>query len=417
MAPQNNLEAKRNILVVDDTPANLRLLTELLVQNGYGVRPAPNGNLALKTVESKLPDLILLDIMMPDIDGYEVCRRLKASERSRDVPVIFISAINETMDKVKAFSIGGVDYITKPFEPEEVLARIQTHLAIRIMQQKLEIQNTQLQQEIAERKLFEEQLIKTRNELVQSEKMASLGRLVAGFAHELNTPIGIAVGSASTLENNANAIEKLLEQEEVDEEDLVKRLDTIKETAKLTLSNLRRTANLVKSFKRTAVDQSSDNVRQFVVKTLIEDIINTLHNQLKLTAIEIVVDCPNELTIYSFPGALEQILTNLMINSLIHGFEEGQLTGSIKIVVQFKNNHCHFEYSDTGKGIAFKNLEKIFEPFFTTRRATGGSGLGLYICHNIVTGQLRGTMTCESPPGKGVIFRIEFPVHLSPYEL
>jgi PleD family two-component response regulator len=113
MAHQNNLEAKCNILVVDDTPANLRQLIELLVQNSYGVRPVPNGHLALKTVESKLPDLILLDIMMPDIDGYEVCRRLKASERSRDIPVIFISAINETMDKVKAFSIGSVDYISQ----------------------------------------------------------------------------------------------------------------------------------------------------------------------------------------------------------------------------------------------------------------------------------------------------------------
>ena len=412
MPNQNNLETtqKRNILVVDDTPANLRLLTELLIQHGYDVRPAPNGRLALKTVESKLPDLILLDIMMPDIDGYEVCRRLKASERSRDIPVIFISAINETMDKVKAFSIGGVDYITKPFQPEEVLARLQTHLAIRVMQQKLEIQNTQLHQEIAEREQFEEQLLKTRNELVQSEKMASLGRLVAGFAHELNTPIGVAVGSASALQDNVQCINQLLEQEEVDEEDLLDKLETIDETAKLTLSNLKRAANLVKSFKRTAVDQTSDQVRRFEVKALIEDVINMLHNRFKRTTIQIQIDCPDNLTIKSMPGALEQILTNLLMNSLIHGFDDGKNTGHINIKVQLEENNLHIEYSDTGKGVASENVEKIFEPFFTTYRAHGGSGLGMYICYNLIVTQLNGTMTCDSSHGKGVMFKIDFPI-------
>ncbi len=411
---KNHLEAKKkpNILVVDDTPANLRLLTELLIQNGYEVRPAPNGRLALKTVESKLPDLILLDIMMPDLDGYEVCRQLKASERSRDIPVIFISAINETMDKVKAFSIGGVDYITKPFQPEEVLARLKTHLAIRVMQQQLEIQNTQLHQEIAERKLFEEQLIKTRNELVQSEKMASLGRLVAGFAHELNTPIGVAVGSASALQDNVNCINQLLEQEEVDEEELLANLETVKEAARLTLSNLKRAANLVKSFKRTAVDQTSDQIRRFEVKALIEDVINMLQNRFKRTAIQIQVDCPTDLVIKSMPGAIEQILTNLLMNSLIHGFDDGKNAGNINIKVQFEENNLHLEYSDTGKGIAPENLEKIFEPFFTTYRAQGGSGLGMYICYNLIITQLNGTITCESTPDKGVVFRIDYPIDL-----
>lgn len=411
---KNHLEAKKkpNILVVDDTSANLRLLTELLIQNGYEARPAPNGRLALKTVESKLPDLILLDIMMPDLDGYEVCRQLKASERSRDIPVIFISAINETMDKVKAFSIGGVDYITKPFQPEEVLARLKTHLAIRVMQQQLEIQNTQLHQEIAERKLFEEQLLKTRNELVQSEKMASLGRLVAGFAHELNTPIGVAVGSASALQDNVQCINKLLEQEEVDEEELLENLETVKEAASLTLSNLKRAANLVKSFKRTAVDQTSDQIRRFEVKALIEDVINMLQNRFKRTAIQIQVDCPTELVIKSMPGALEQILTNLLMNSLIHGFDDGKNAGNINIKVQFEENNLHLEYSDTGKGIEPENLEKIFEPFFTTYRAQGGSGLGMYICYNLIITQLNGTITCESTPGKCIVFRIDYPIDL-----
>lgn len=255
-----------------------------------------------------------------------------------------------------------------------------------------------------------EELVQTRNELVQSEKMASLGRLVAGFAHELNTPIGVAVGTASVLRKKSNLINQLLEQEEVDEDELVSTLEAIDQAAELTLSNLRRAAGLVSSFKRTAVDQSSEDVRQFEVKSIIEDVINTLHNKFKRTAIEIQLDCPNDFAVYSIPGSLEQILSNLMINSLIHGFEEGKNDGRIRIAVRLEEKRLHIDYSDTGKGIAPDVLEKIFEPFFTTNRAQGGSGLGMYICYNIVTSQLNGTMTCESSLGKGVLFRIEFPV-------
>ncbi|MEK8020533.1 MAG: hybrid sensor histidine kinase/response regulator [Candidatus Parabeggiatoa sp.] len=403
------VEKSGNILVVDDTAANLRLLTKLLSDNGYEVRPAPNGTLALKSVALILPDLILLDIMMPDLDGYEVCRRLKASEHSRDIPIIFISAINETMDKVKAFNIGGIDYITKPFEADEVLARVKTHLTVRLMQKKVAEKTDQLHAKV-------EELIQTRQELVQSEKMASLGRLVAGFAHELNTPIGVAVGAASSLHGNTKAINKLLEQEEVDEDELVETLETINEAADLTLSNLKRAANLVSSFKRTAIDQTSEEMRHFQVKTTLDDVINTLHNQFKQTAIEIQVDCPDDLAVYSLPGALEQILTNLMMNSLIHGFSEGKEAGHITIAVTLLGKDLHLAYSDTGKGLKPDTVEKIFEPFFTTHRAHGGSGLGLYICYNLVKTQLRGTITCESSPGKGVLFKMNYPINTDLYQ-
>jgi signal transduction histidine kinase len=261
-----------------------------------------------------------------------------------------------------------------------------------------------------------EELTRTRNELVQSEKMASLGRLVAGFAHELNTPIGVAVGTASVLQKKSNLINQLLEQEEVDEEQLLSALAAIDQSAKLTQSNLRRAAGLVSSFKRTAVDQTSEEFRQFEVKSIIEDVINTLHNKFKRTRIEIQVDCSKDLVVYSIPGSLEQILTNLMINSLIHGFEEGKNGGIIRIAVRLEEKRLHIDYSDTGKGIAPDALEKIFEPFFTTYRAQGGSGLGMYICYKLVTSHLKGTMTCESTLGKGVLFRIEFPVAFSLYE-
>ena len=151
------------ILIADDIPANLKLLTDILTERGYQVRPATGGNLALRSAVIRLPDLILLDVKMPDMDGYEVCRALKADEKSRDIPVIFISALDETRDKVRGFEVGGIDFITKPFQAEEVLARVETHLALRRLQERLERQNTRLQLEIAERRQAEEALRRSEN--------------------------------------------------------------------------------------------------------------------------------------------------------------------------------------------------------------------------------------------------------------
>jgi len=165
-----------NILVVDDTPDNLRLLMGILVQEGYCVRPVSSGLEALSTVEEEPPDLILLDIKMLEMSGYEVCERLKADERTRDIPVIFLSALGETEDKIKAFALGGVDYVTKPFQAEEVLARVKTHLTLQQYRDHLEevveerttelkTANEHLQQEIAERKRTEQELQQLKNQL------------------------------------------------------------------------------------------------------------------------------------------------------------------------------------------------------------------------------------------------------------
>ncbi len=289
-----------------------------------------------------------------------------------------------------------MDYVTKPIQHEEVFARITTHLRIRDLTVHLNVKI--------------EELTQTRQELVQSEKMASLGRLVAGFAHELNTPLGVALGSASALQEEIKTINNLFEQEEVDVDEVLSALDCVNKGFNLSLSNLERAANLVTSFKRTAIDQTSDELRTFQVQEIINDTINTLHNRFEKTGIDIQVDCPDNFKVKSLPGALEQILTNLLMNSLIHGFNEGKDAGLINIKVQLNTEHLHLEYSDNGKGIAQENLEKIFEPFFTTHRAHGGSGLGLYICYNMITTQLQGTIGCESPHSKGVIFRIDFPV-------
>lgn len=282
-------------------------------------------------------------------------------------------------------------------------------MACQDITERLDRENREKQARHLER-LKHEELIQTRQELLQSEKMASLGRLVAGFAHELNTPLGVALGSASALQREAQKIHQLIAQEEVDVDELLAAVGGIEKGFSLTLSNLERAARLVTSFKRTAVDQASGDIRVFRVLEVLEDTINTLHNRFKKTGIKVEVLCPKELKVKSFPGALEQILINLLMNSLIHGFEEGHLAGQVQIVVQLRENQLLLEYSDNGKGIAADHLPKIFEPFFTTHRAQGGSGLGMYICYNLVTTQLQGTLSCESILGQGVVFRIEYPV-------
>jgi sigma-B regulation protein RsbU (phosphoserine phosphatase) len=140
---------KADILIVDDTPANLRLLSQMLAEHGYQVRPVPDGPLALAATRAEPPDLILLDIRMPEMDGYQVCEHLKADAQTRDIPIIFISALDATQDKVRAFTAGGVDYVTKPFQFEEVLARVETHLALRKLQKQLQDANKKMAQELA----------------------------------------------------------------------------------------------------------------------------------------------------------------------------------------------------------------------------------------------------------------------------
>jgi CheY-like chemotaxis protein len=192
------------IMIVDDTPANLRLLNHMLRERGYRVRSFPKGELALKSAMDEPPDLILLDVNMPEMNGYEVCQQLKSDSRTQQVPVIFISALTETLDKVKAFHVGGVDYITKPFQIEEVHARVEVHLNLVNAQRVIEEKNTELNRAITALKT-------TQQHLIQSEKLAALGILTAGIAHEINNPVNFIKTSALGLTADINDLQKLIQ--------------------------------------------------------------------------------------------------------------------------------------------------------------------------------------------------------------
>ena len=200
--PSETFSFSAEILVIDDTPENLQLLVNFLISGGYRVRASTRGNIALQGIKTSPPDLILLDIMMPDMSGYEVCERLKADPETQEIPVIFISAMNAAIDKVKAFQVGGVDYITKPFHLEEVLARIKIQLENQFLRQNLRLKNRELSQALS-------QIQTTQNYLIQSEKLAALGQLIASIAHEINTPLGAILASSN---NSQTALREFLEK-------------------------------------------------------------------------------------------------------------------------------------------------------------------------------------------------------------
>lgn len=252
------------------------------------------------------------------------------------------------------------------------------------------------------------ELQQAQRQLVESEKMASLGGLVAGIAHEINTPVGIGVTAASSLQERVVRLRQVFDDKTMKRSDLQQFMDGVQEGVGILLSNLQRAAELVHSFKQVAVDQTSDSRRRFKLKEYLEEVLLSLRPQLKKTQHKVSVDCPEDLELNSFPGALSQVITNLVTNSLIHAYEAEDV-GTISIRVRLEGGRVQMHYSDDGKGISPEHLEQIFEPFFTTRRGQGGSGLGMHVVYNIVKQRLGGQIACDSEPGKGTRFTISIP--------
>jgi len=429
------------ILAVDDHPENLKVLTKLLEGVGYEALLANNGKSALKIASSAKPALILLDIMMPEMDGYMVCSALKSDSELAEIPVIFISAMGETLDKVKAFKAGAVDYITKPFQVEEALARIQTHVTLRSMQIHLEElvnQRTQeLKQENMERKRAEEkvralnedlerrvqqrtaeleasiiQLKKTQDQMVESQKMAALGGLVSGVAHEINTPVGTCVTAASHLEIQTHQLAHDLQESSLMKSQLDSYINMAEESAKLILSSLERASEHINSFKMVAVDQLSEAKRTFLLKKYIDDVLLNLRPILKSSSHKISIECPNTLLLDSYPGLYSQIITNLVMNSITHGFESIQ-KGHITIAVETTDTNLILDYKDDGRGLTEEEQEHLFDPFFTTKRGKGCRGLGAFMVYNIVYHALKGELWINPSPNHGVHYRITVPLALA----
>jgi signal transduction histidine kinase len=244
--------------------------------------------------------------------------------------------------------------------------------------------------------------------MVESEKLAALGGLVAGMAHEINTPVGIAVTAASHLVDRTDELRAAWQAGSMKRSTLDHFIEGVEDASRLILTNLERSNELVQSFKQVAVDQSSEARRTFVVQEYLEDILRSLRPSLRRTSHLIDVDCDPGLSISSYPGALAQVVTNLVMNSVVHAYDEGA-GGRIRLQATAHDGGIRLRYSDDGRGIPDDVRQHIFDPFFTTRRSQGGSGLGLHIVYNLVTQRLGGTITVESAAGEGTHFTVDIP--------
>lgn len=253
-----------------------------------------------------------------------------------------------------------------------------------------------------------DQLRLTQGQLVESEKLAALGGLVAGVAHEINTPMGVAVTAASHLAEASRRFAAQLNTGAVRKSSLDEYSRDAERSAELILANLRRASELVRSFKQVAVDQSSEQRRSFPLREYLDEILTSLHPRLKRTRVQVNVDGPSDLLLDTYPGALYQIIVNLVMNSLIHGFGD-KLQGRIQISIQREGSEVLIDYRDNGAGMDETTRRRVFEPFFTTRRGSGGTGLGLHIVYNLATRLLRGQVRCDSAPGQGARFLLRFP--------
>jgi signal transduction histidine kinase len=250
-------------------------------------------------------------------------------------------------------------------------------------------------------------LQEAQSELVRQEKLASLGRLVAGVAHEINTPLGICVTATSHLVQELKLTREELAAGQMTEDSLAQFFDIVDQSLRIMTTNTQRAAALVRSFKQVAVDQSSDDIRSFNLKTYVGEVLLSLQPKLKGRRVKVEVDCADDIVLDSFPGAVSQIVTNMLMNSLVHGFEEEQ-AGKIVISAALDGQMVVLDYSDDGMGMDADTLAKLFDPFFTTKRGSGGSGLGAHILYNLVTGPLGGSVRVESEPGCGLRYHLRF---------
>jgi two-component system, NtrC family, sensor kinase len=396
------------ILIVDDTPTNLKLLFEMLNSSGYRVSIAKNGESALEKVHDIIPNLILLDVMMPGIDGFETCRRLKANPKTKDIPVIFMTALADTVDKVKGLQLGAVDYITKPIEYEEVLARINVHLELR----------------------------KTQLKLIQKEKMSSLGVLVAGIAHEINNPVNFISGNLSHAQRYIDDLFKLLHLYEINTSQPIPEikdfhqeieLDFIKQDLPQVFASMLVGTNRVKKIVQalrvfSRLDESE--IKSVDLHEGIDSTLMILNNRLKAKSerseIEVIKNYTQLPLVECNAGEINQVFMNILVNA-IDAIEESLITkkdsltenkGAIQIYTALTHNQksAIIKISDNGIGMPQDVQIRIFDQFFTTKPVGQGTGLGLAIAHQIIVEKHGGTLEVTSVPKEGSEFIMTIPL-------
>ncbi|MBD2492817.1 response regulator [Nostoc sp. FACHB-280] len=446
------------ILIVDDTPTNLEVLSEALTDAGFEVAVATSGESAIEQIEYDPPDLILLDVMMPGIDGFETCYRLKQNPQTQDIPVIFMTALSDTVDKVKGLSLGAVDYITKPFQQAEVLARVQIHVNLRNLNLALEEKNLRLQQEIQERAIAEAALQKLTQELeqrvlertqkltdalstlekaqvqlVQSEKLATLGQLVAGIAHEINNPVNFIHANlyyVSRYTQNLLELVALYQQQLPDATPEIKAkakdidLQYLLEDLPKILSSMEvgteRICDIIKSLRSFSRHDEAEvkvvNIHEGIDSTLMI-LKRHLEGKQGQPKIQVIKEYGNLPKVECYPGKMNQVFMNILSNAIdalteaMENYPSYVPSPMIRIHTEVvESDRIVIKIADNGLGIPEHIQQRIFDPFFTTKPAGKGTGLGMSISHQIITQLHYGSLRCLSHPEQGAEFIIEIPI-------
>jgi signal transduction histidine kinase len=392
---QDNSLKKFSILIADDNQNNLKILSAMLEDLGYRVRVAKSGEQTLQSVETLKPDIILLDIHMPGMDGYEVCKKLKSTEKYSDIPVIFISALSEVFNKIEAFKAGGVDYITKPFELAEVQLRVETHINLK--------ENTlKLQQALSDLRNREDLLI-------QTEKMAALGVFTSGVAHEINNPINFISNSFAAIEER---IKSVIENKTLPDEEMT---DDFKMLFSNVSTGINQITKIVHSLRLYSQEKNgnSEDAPVNSLNSIIDSILTIMHHRFN-DKISIENKIPPDTFIKCHAGQISQVFINIISNS-IHAIEDAVESGVIKenqgkitILAELKNGHINITTIDNGIGMEKPVISRIFDPFFTTKKVGRGTGLGLSICQSIIKDH-NGIIEAESNKNSGTSVIVSLP--------
>jgi signal transduction histidine kinase len=380
-----------NILLVDDNASNRDLLARRLERQGHLISMAENGAVALAMLQESRFDLVLLDIMMPEMDGYELLARMKADPPLSSIPVIMITALTEMESVVRCIEMGAEDYLSKPFNPALLRARIGATL------QKKRLRELE--------QMHREQVIQAEAML---ERHRALAQMVAGVAHEINTPLGIASTALSIMENRFGSL-KMKAMFNTDEERAI--FDDLLESLDLMKNNIIRAHNLVESFKKISVREVVEKQELVNLPELLSDCIELFKinaRKAKLTVSLNTAKLQGSPEWLGYPGQMTQVVMNLLQNVERYAYPDSQ-GGVVEICLADQGEQFVVCVSDEGQGICQKNLSKVFEPFYTTGRGKGGTGLGLAIVDNIVTTLFKGRIDVASEPAKGCRFMLTFP--------
>jgi signal transduction histidine kinase len=375
------------LLVADDEPDMLRYLKSQLATQ-YRVVEAVDGQQAIEKASQFLPDIILLDMMMPEKDGLQACREIRQRTSTQSIPVILLTARADEETKMAALSAGASDFLTKPFSTTELHVRIKNLVESHQYQLKLSKQNTVLENTI-------EQLKETETQLVQTEKLASLGRMSAGIIHEINNPLNFATTGLFTLRNKG----KFLSPEQQEE---------YQETLQDVEDGIKRVKSIVSEL-RTFTHPDMEGRDQVEVSEVVSSALRFLSNEWS-DKVQIEQSLTEHQTIWANKSKLVQVVVNLLQNSVdamkTKVFENDRPT--IRIEGFVENKKSILRVRDNGVGIDPKILDKIFDPFFTTKDVGEGMGLGLSICYRIVE-ECDGRISVKTELGKFCEFTLEFP--------